>query len=161
MTFILSGWFWSKIQIICPCSSGCKMCLSLVDPPAVQSLPAMGHWNTWDYSGSPYCRNVLHVLLIVNHMKHVLNISRSPRDYILLRQEEHRPALVFGVVKLSAGLCLITLRMLHLFWHAVIRELFISHQLQTTSTPWSLGWQSKECKSDHVFLQIMWSTVRK
>lgn len=35
-------------------------------PPAELSLEATGHSNTWDYSASPYCRNVQHVLLIVN-----------------------------------------------------------------------------------------------
>lgn len=58
--------------MISPCSGVCKRFISPVDcdlnhpPPAVLSLEATGRSNTWDYSASPYCRNVQHVLLIVN-----------------------------------------------------------------------------------------------
>lgn len=78
----------------------------------------------------------------------VLNISRSLQDYILWRQENHRPAARVGL----RSVCLTSLWMVYLFVHALIRELLLLFPLHVQTV--FLSWWSKFQKS-YVFSQTV------
>lgn len=78
--FILSCWLWPLLDAY---------------TPALRSVWPTGLSNTWDYSGSPYCRNVQHVLLIVSQTSGACPqyLRITTRWQILWRQEKQGPVL--------------------------------------------------------------------